>query len=202
LTSQSFKLSELLELSKLANDITFNAENHIYSINGSVLPSVTTMLLDLGLINTKYFKQTDAEKGHRIHHLLELLDQDKLDWESLTDPELIHVQNWNTFKLDYGVDILMIEQPIYHPIYLYAGTIDRFALVKGKLAVIDIKSGYPMTWHQLQLGLYGMIVEYVLKQEIEMYDVYTKRYTVRKVPREIYNVCEAVLTLWRWKYEV
>ena len=194
MNTQSYKLPEQPEL-------FFNPETHVYLANGMELPSVTTVLKNVGIVNTRFYTKAGTEKGTNVHLLLEYLDKDTLDWEEVTDSGLEHIQNWERFKAEYEVKILNIETPLYHPLIRFAGTIDRFAIVSGLPAVIDIKSGAYAKWHELQITFYAMIVSYLLNMPVEKYLVYTKKYKVRHVEKNLIPVCEAILRVEKWKRE-
>jgi hypothetical protein len=56
------------------------------------------------------------------------------------------------FRQNYRFDPHFIEERVYHPEQLYAGTLDRIGVIKGCTAVLDIKTSaqlHPMTGLQL-----------------------------------------------------
>lgn len=140
--------------------LTFQEEGHKYFLDGTELPSVTTLLSDAGYIDKRWFKENDAIKGKRRHKATELMDQGILDWTTVAEADMPYLEAWIKAKEELGIEIEECERFVYHPLLRYAGTIDRLAMVKGRPYVIDLKGGTELRWHQLQLILYGLMVEH------------------------------------------
>ena len=125
--------------------INFNEAKHEYSLDGEIIPGVTTIINDL------YTPGPDDEameiardRGTKVHKACELYDLNVLDLEDL-DPVLQPYLNaWIQFRSDTGVSIIEIERLVYHPKFRYAGKLDRVAMLNGKISVIDIKSSTVM----------------------------------------------------------
>ena len=127
--------------------VEFDPELHRYTVEGVVLPSVTTILK---LVYPIRGAMQAAARGTEVHRLTECYD---LGQTSETTPELVpYVYAYVKFRRDYGFEPLLIEQRVYHPVQLYAGTLDRIGEINGHMAVLDLKTSQalrPMTGLQL-----------------------------------------------------
>ena len=129
--------------------IDFNEENHEYTVDSVKVPSVSEILATLnadryGDINPAVVRAA-AERGKAVHELCEAIDYE-LDPEEVM-PELQgYVDAYYQFLFDHDVEWQMIEQIVacYRGVDgeppLYCGTVDRFGIVDGELAVVDIKT--------------------------------------------------------------
>ena len=150
--------NEELRYFSFKSDLEYNDELHEYRRGGVVLTSTTTLLKEAGIIDTRFYTESGAENGKRRHLLTEYFDKGILDWSSVIEEDLPYLEAWIQFKIDKKITISHIEQQMYHELLGYSGTIDRLVLIDGEPYVLDIKTGQPAKWHQLQLTLYGMMV--------------------------------------------
>lgn len=134
--------------------LTFDAESHTYRFNGQLVPGVTTILkaiTDFSAVPPQVLAAA-ADFGTAVHLACELDDLGQLD-ESTLDAALVpYLAAWRKFSADHAVQWQLIESPVYHPVMRYAGTLDRFGLVRGMNTVLDIKSSaqlYPSVGPQL-----------------------------------------------------
>jgi len=139
--------------------LEFNEEKHLFTVDGVVKRSVTQVLKDCGLVNTKFFTEQGRENGSRRHLVTELYDRNTLDWGTVDPEDLPYLEAWITAKEQLKIEIKFIEQKMYHPVLGYAGIVDRLCLVDRQPTVLDIKTGSPMPATKLQLPLYGLMVE-------------------------------------------
>jgi hypothetical protein len=134
----------------------FDPVKHVYRLNGEKLISVTTVLREAKLFD---YKGSDGgmamDRGTAVHEATEHLDKGDFKKAREINPITGYVDAWEKFRADTGVEILGIEEPVYHPIYLYAGMTDRRVLWKGKEGVIDIKTGIRAPWHCIQTMAYA-----------------------------------------------
>lgn len=138
--------------------IDFNEEKHEYSVNGVKVPSVSEILSPLnadryGDINPAVLRAA-AEKGTAVHEMCEAIDYGIFtsEMEDEMPPELDgYVNAYFQFLFDHDVYWEMVERIVacYRGVEgeppIYAGTIDRFGIVDGKAAVVDIKTYASMT---------------------------------------------------------
>lgn len=144
--------------------LEFDAEQHIYSLNGRIIPSVTQVLKRAGLIGS-FYKKGSAEKGTRIHELTEI--NDLVPGFIPEEPELEgYLKAWEAFKANSGAEIIASEMMIYSEKYLFAGTLDRIIKMNDQLWILDIKSGAKAKWHPLQLAAYSLALAECKELEI------------------------------------
>lgn len=122
--------------------IDFDAEKHIYSVDGKVMPGVTEIL---GYIKGDTFRTINpsilayaAERGKCVHEALEMIDYGE---DPEVPPEAMpYVDAYTDFIFDHAVEWYGIEQMVYNPGRGYCGTVDRYGMVDGEMAVVDIKT--------------------------------------------------------------
>ncbi|MDY7039063.1 MAG: hypothetical protein SV375_23285, partial [Thermodesulfobacteriota bacterium] len=82
--------------------LTFDPKSHIYKFNEHPVPSVTTVLKDMGFINTQYFTEEGRERGTLIHRIIEWYCKKTLDLDTV-DPVLNpYLEAWIQFAKDTG----------------------------------------------------------------------------------------------------
>ena len=132
----------------------FNPRTHCYTVAGRVVPSVTEVLAPLCDFRgvPVYVLRAAAAFGTAVHKACELDDLGLLD-ESTLDPQLAgHLHAWRTFREEHGAHWKLVEAPLFHPDLGYAGTVDRYGVVDGVDAVVDLKTTtrlYPSVGPQL-----------------------------------------------------
>lgn len=131
----------------MANALLFRESDHKYFLNDRELPSVTTVMsgviTDYSRIPHDVLKAAQ-ERGIAVHKMCELADLGTLDYTSIDEPLWPYLEAWRAFKHQAGFKCEWIEQRVYSDTYGYAGTFDRFGLLGGKPALVDIKSGAPI----------------------------------------------------------
>lgn len=140
--------------------LIFDHATHTYRWNGVIVPSVTQALKAGGVIDYSMIPQDvlqrAAIRGTAVHKACELWDFDKLD-ESTLDAEVgAYLEGYKAFLRDTGFQPARIEQRIFHPQYIYAGTLDRTGTLNGQLIVLDFKTGIMLDGHRAQLAAYTM----------------------------------------------
>jgi hypothetical protein len=122
-------------------NFTFDEESHIYRVNSVPIPSVTQILKDLGL--TPDFPPGDYRvRGQKAHKACEWDDLGMLD-EDHTSPVMMgYVRAWRAVCAEQGWvwNQTGIEERLYDPLLIVAGTIDRVRDGNDPL-IVDIKSG-------------------------------------------------------------
>lgn len=121
--------------------LTFDPVEHVYTVGGRRVPSVTQTLaplVDYSKVPAAVLKRAQ-QLGQAVHLMTELYDLDDLDTETLSDELLPYLTAWRRFRAETGFVPETIEQQLYHPALHYAGTSDRTGLINGRRAVIDIK---------------------------------------------------------------
>ena len=156
--------------------IEFIEEEHLYLVDGIIVPSVTQIL---GMIFPDKYKNVDkeilkkkAEFGTLGHSIIEHLDINN------PDIALNSILNGQNEELEYciaqyinlcktfEIEPLEHEKKVSYK-YLYAGTLDLIANVDGIESLCDIKFTYKCDKEYLswQLGMYAL----ALGKEFEKY---------------------------------
>ena len=126
--------------------LEFNESTHTYTLNGVIVPSVTSVLSILNGYEGIPLQtlQRAAERGTAVHKATELSDLGELDYGSLDDEISGFLLGWHKFLDDKKPELVAVEKQVYHPSLRYAGTLDRELVLDGKLSVLDIKSSYKL----------------------------------------------------------
>ena len=150
--------------------VQFNPERHEYSVDGRVIPSVTQILKDIGVIETRWYTAEGRNRGSTVHEYLELYDRGLLD-PNVVEPEYRgYIDAYLDFLACSKVEYEQIEEPVAHPVYKFAGTPDRVGKINDTACVLDIKSGSSVDWHGLQLAGYAL----ALGNGHDLYALYIK----------------------------
>lgn len=176
-------------------------ENHIYRLNGEVLPSITQILSDVGVVDYGAVPQDQREaamaKGRLIHLQTELDDRGVLD-ESIAD--MGYVDGWREFREAWGFKPIHRERMLYHPQYLYAGQPDA----EDSQTVVEIKTGKPQSWVKYQLAAQAALCNVRQRVCVELPGNGTYRaYQFRATDyRRDLDVFLSALTVYRVRREV
>ena len=185
---------------------TFDPAAHVYRLGDTVLPSVTQILKCVGLLEYRGSNEYAMALGSAVHRACELWDNGTLDEERLEDSIRPYLDAYKRFIAESGFEPVLIEQQIYHPDYLYAGTIDRVGILNNKHVLLDIKSGSPHPATELQLAGYHELLHVSVVDDPErayiLYLANTGRYNlVPMEPRKHIATFLAALNVYRWKKE-
>lgn len=144
--------------------LLFDEPAHTYTLvttGGAAerLPSVTTILRTVGLINfvgvPEHVLEAARARGTRCHKAAQFLTEGTLDWSSVDEADKPYVEAYGRFLADAEFEVLAQEQRLYHPVYRYAGTTDAVGYWHGGPAVADLKTGDPhLVAAQFQLAAY------------------------------------------------
>ena len=124
-------------------DIVMDEATHTYLVDGQEVPSVTTILnyisdVEYGKVAPAVLEQA-ARRGSLVHSYTEDIDYgcvpDEVEWEIAP-----YLKAYKQFLRDYKPDWLLVEAPVYNEVYGYAGTVDRYGVIDGEYAVVDIKT--------------------------------------------------------------
>jgi hypothetical protein len=132
------------------------------------LPSVTTVLSAMGMIDTSQYRMKKLADGREIdprefgtyvHSACHMDWKGTLAEDTLDAALLPYVEAFRAFRGAMGEDlkVLHMEEPGYHKIHKYAGTPDLVCKLNLALALIDIKTGAKAPWHGLQTAAYSML---------------------------------------------
>jgi hypothetical protein len=126
---------------------TFDPVAHRYTLDGAPLPSVTQVLAPLydfaGIPSAVL--ENKRLLGGDVHLACELLDRNDLDDESDEGREALvpiagYVDAYKRFLAQTEAQVVENETRLWHPVHLYAGTIDRRYRIDGQLWDVDLKT--------------------------------------------------------------
>lgn len=139
--------------------ILFDAELHVYTANGVILPSVTQVLKRAGLIDDRFFTSEARERGSAVHTLCERYAQgERKDNSGRNLSSLEYVGGFTAWMEKTGAYLMSSESIVSHTINgkRYAGKFDGLYWIDGKRVLVDIKTGAKSRWHKMQLAAYSM----------------------------------------------
>lgn len=199
-------------MSKSEIPLEFDPSRHIYTVAGIEVVSVTRVLSRLGLSPT-YPDTPEAEAkrnfGTSVHSWT--VEVDQVEATSIPPDHKFPSEDickcgdaWSQFKKDYNVQILHTELPVYCHSKEYAGTIDRVAMIDGKLTIIDIKTGNPGRVAGLQLAGYAHAYfedqGEMPRRLIAVQVLSTGQYKVSEYDLTLHSrVWSAAMTVYAWK---
>lgn len=182
-------------------EIHLDEATHVYTVGDRVgVPSVTTILADVGLIDTTWFTEQALIRGTYVHEATALDDVGDLDDATVDDQLAGYVEAWRAFRRETDMEILSIEQRVASPAFTYAGTLDRRIVFHGFEWVIDIKTGGPLRWHALQVAAYaGALRRPSLKRAtVHLRDNGRYSFAMHADPRD-FDIFGAAVALYHWK---
>lgn len=140
--------------------LRFDAKQHRYWLDDREVPSVTTVLKGVGIIDpSKYAGGDAALRGTYVAEATALLDRGELDEGTMDERLAGYVRAWKAFLGDNHVETLLIEERVWHTHYMYAGTLDRTAEFQDGHWLLDIKTGGRERWHAIQTAAYLRAVQ-------------------------------------------
>lgn len=140
----------------MADGLQFDAERHIYTCNGRVVPGVTSVLEPLQFLDGVPWAVLEAARdfGSNVHLACHLFNTDKLD-EAALDPALKpYLDGWIAFLNESGFHVMASEAQVHSRVFGYAGTADAFGTWQNTSWVVDIKSGVVPDTVGAQLAAY------------------------------------------------
>ena len=120
--------------------LEFTEEGHIYTWKGKKVRSVTQVLEPLyGYIGVPaHVLEAAAARGTAVHLACEYWDNGVFG--GIEEELQPYLDAWIRFLEESKIEIEMVENRIYHPLYGYAGAIDRIAVLQGVRGIFDIKT--------------------------------------------------------------
>ena len=141
--------------------MTYDDDKHQYKLDGLILPSVTQIIQESGLINLEWVDrdllEAKADLGRKVHSATELNDTNNLNTKDLHPTLKLYLDSWIKFRTDYKFVLTEIELKLFHKLYRYAGRIDRVGLLNKKLILVDIKSGTEQKTSAIQTAGYELL---------------------------------------------
>lgn len=124
------------------NELTFDQDNHLYYLDGLMLPSVTQLMQPLN--EAKYATidpvtlDAAARRGTEVHEAVEFYNNYGImeiapQWQGYADAYLLWFQRHNP-------TVVSAEMKTWHKQLMYAGTVDMLARIDDRLYLIDVKT--------------------------------------------------------------
>ena len=182
----------------MSNGLVFDKAGHTYTYNGRVIPSVTTIIKEAGIVNTSWYTKKGATRGSKVHKLTEWYDKKK-KLPPLGKKGLAYLKAYKAFLSDSGFIPDLIEEQVYNAEWQYAGTLDRTGTLGGTRVLIDIKSGAIPAWAGIQTAAYaGCLSERVTRYVLQLKD--NGSYKLKKFDQASdFAVFKACVTIYKWK---
>lgn len=182
----------------------FREAEHKYFIDGVRMPSVTQILTETKIIDTRWYDEQSAIRGSQVHKACLYLNQNDLDFDSLNDTIRPYVYGYQKFLTESGFMPMLTEQQIYNKTFSYCGTLDMTGILNDCLCLIDIKSGSIPRWAGLQTGGYlDALKSMGADVPVKRYALALKNdatYSLKELDdRNDINVFRAAVALWRWQ---
>lgn len=112
------------------------------SLSGVRLPSVTDILKPIIPESvSQYFTPESRDRGHRVHRMVQLDIEGRLDVAALDDELLSYYEGWMEWRMLANFKPIFVEQSVFHSALFYAGRMDLYGLLDGYPALPDIKTG-------------------------------------------------------------
>ena len=170
--------------------INFDEENHIYTVYGKEVPSVTQILREV--FPNKYegipreILQSKAQYGTELHKFIEIIEKKKpkkpLAYiKRYCQPDMYQeesIKQYLRIKEENNIEVLANEKMVFYGLY-YCGTLDMLAKVNGKLAIIDIKTTAELD--ELYVSYQNSLYEMANGNVDELYCLYLPRGHIGKL---------------------
>lgn len=155
--------------------LQFDEEEHVYTWNGKVVPSVTQVLKTVGLsqsyegVNPERLRIA-GERGTKVHKTIELWNAGTLDWSTVDDEVGVIAMGYDSFREDFGWKHCQGELKGYSKKYGFAGTMDELGVIGTDWWIIDYKTGYRVDVSAIfQLAAYRLLLKAWLKEDKEFH---------------------------------
>lgn len=181
--------------------LEFSDSEHVYRLDGRVIPSVTGILRDEQFIDATWFTEYSRDRGTKVHQAIEFYDAGDLDEETL-DPVLWpYVTAWQRFKQEANVTIEASEVRLASEVYGFAGTIDKLATIGSTKAIVDLKTSATVeAWWAIQLAFYHILLNEPVRKRYAVQLNNDGSYRLHEFrDRRDRGVALAALTINQWK---
>ena len=145
------------------------SEDHIYTVDGKILPSVTQILAvaDPYKYVNKILLEKAAKFGTAVHRMIELFNRNRLNMDSLNVALVPYLEAWKKFIDETGFQIIESEVMVSSS-WGYAGTLDCVGYLHNRLVLLDIKTTVTvLKLTALQLAAYEKAFEETFEKTIE-----------------------------------
>ena len=145
--------------------LRFDPDSHLYRVDGIIVPSVTQVLEDVGIVDYSRLPGSTREmalrRGSAVHAACHYDDEGDLDETQLAEEILPYLRAWRKFCASVCWKWDRIEFRSHNAKYGYCGQLDRAATIPGKSAqvLLDIKTGVAQHWTRYQVAAYAAFFE-------------------------------------------
>lgn len=148
--------------------LKFDAAQHIYRWGDTVVPSVTQIMEDVGVIDYSHIpdgiRGMALERGSLVHEITAMDDEDQLEESSVDEALMPYLLAWRKFRADSQLVMSMVEHRAYNPTFRYAGTLDRSGTIAINGAnqadvLVDLKTNDAPEWTRFQTAAYAAFFE-------------------------------------------
>jgi hypothetical protein len=130
--------------------LEFDPVDHVYTLDGLVLQSVTQILKVSGLIDFSHIPErillAALERGRKVHQAIHYLNENDLDLAQFNSdfPKYAgYVESWRALLSSGRLKTVLCEHRVASRRHRYAGTIDWVGEFDGKGAILDFATGDP-----------------------------------------------------------
>lgn len=145
------------EVKARASLVAFDPEQHRYTVNGVVKPSVTQVIDAAGFRDLR-FVQNRTDRGIYVHQQTLHVEDGILDMDTVPEGYRGYVDSYAAWFDMFRPVSLLREQVVYDPAIDVTGTLDRLFVFAGELEFCDFKAGVPQPWHKVQTAGYRRLV--------------------------------------------
>lgn len=145
--------------------LIFDDEHHAYTLGGRTLPSVTTVLTALGIVDISgipaHRLEFGRQRGTAAHLAIRFANEGRLDAASLDAMIEPYLFAWERFCSSTYGDFTpeLVEVPLCDATRGFAGTPDVVGPMQGQRTVIDVKVGAYRAGYAVQTAGYKLLCQ-------------------------------------------
>jgi len=148
--------------------------------------------------------EAGMRRGRAVHLATQYLDEGRLDPESVSQAIYGYVLAYKRFVAAVKPQMVLIEQPVVHQDFLFAGTLDRVCKIDGLTFLLDIKTGSVAKTAGPQTAAYAKALESCLGVKVDRRAVVLLNevgdYQFRRMPDDHdWPVFVSALTIHNWR---
>jgi len=180
------------------DQIKFDAETHTYTVGDRVVPSVTQILQEVGIIDTRWYTDEARIRGTYVHEAIHLHHNGGLNYDSLDAVIKPYFDAYLKFLKITKFEYIDGEEIVYHEARNYIGTYDLHGRYNNLNTLLDIKTGTSAPkWAGLQTAAYadclGMPMRKVLLLKVNGWSVISYK------DYRDYTVFQSAAAVVNWK---